>query len=75
MGMHQVLKIHRRLGLFLRTRYILSFLRSLTFSSVVELDVSVTSLPSRRRRVCAKSSSWKSSEIQILMMMKLLSRC
>jgi hypothetical protein len=59
----------RRLGLFFRTRYILSLLRSLTLSSVVELEVCVSTLPSRRRRVCEKSSSWKSSVIQRLMMM------
>jgi hypothetical protein len=59
----------RRLGLFFRTRYILSLLRSLILSSVVELEVWATSLPSRIRRVWPKSSSWKSSVIQRLMMM------
>lgn len=59
----------RRLGLFFRTKYILSLWRSLTLSSVVELEVCVSTLPSRRRRVCAKSSSWKSSVTQRLMIM------
>ena len=44
-------------GLFFRTRYIFSLLRSLTLSSVKELEFSVTRRPSRRRRVCPKSSS------------------
>lgn len=60
-------KIKRLLGLFFRTRNNLSFLRSLTLNSVMELEVWAMTLLSRRRRVCANSSSWKSSEIHCLM--------
>lgn len=67
-GSNQV-KIHaRRLGLFFRTRYILSFLLSFTLSSVWELEVWVTRRPWRIRLVCANSSSWRSSGMYSLMM-------